>query len=525
MIFRFNDYRLDSKRLLLTRGSKEVPVEPKVFSLLLYLIWNRDSVVSKEELIDKVWKRPVVTDAALSARIKLVRQAIGDDGKEQHSVRTYYNQGFRFIADVFEEDEERPVSVVLGPDNLDAPDLRTSQKLYHRDKPTIAILPLELQGQHLFGQTVAGAVADEIILELSRLRWLYVISRASAFKFAGYQNSLALIQQQLRTDYVLTGSLEFTGNRAHVLFEMSNCRDGHVVWMDRYHLAAEDLIALKTEIAAHVASAVEMRIPLDEIGKSAHIATENLDAWSAYHRGLNHMFRFTASDNEQATLLFEQALKSDPSFARAGAALSFTHFQTAFFDRENAQVEQNKASALAERSLELDPLDPFVNLNMGRAKWLKGELEEALTWYDRSLSLSPNYALACYNKSLAEILVDDGEKAEKYASNALLLSPLDPMKYGMLGARGLSYLIRGRYQEATDWCDQAARSPNAHLFIYAIAGLAHHMAENYEKAEYWMERVKEKRSASVAERFMRNFPFRNQEICQKVTSALQFYKV
>ena len=170
---------------------------------------------------------------------------------------------------------------------------------------------------------------------------------------------------------------------------------------------------MRSTLAGEIAAALEVRVQLNEAHDAAKVATEHLDAWAAYHRGLRHMYRFNEHDNRLASHLFAHALKVDPHFARAYAGLSFTHFQNAFLGfSSDGENDKRLTRVHADKSMELDPLDPFVNLTMGRAEWLSGNLEGGLPWMERSIALSPNYAFAIYNSALVGTLQGDGEHNE-----------------------------------------------------------------------------------------------------------------
>ncbi|MBT5809794.1 MAG: transcriptional regulator, partial [Rhodospirillaceae bacterium] len=102
MIYQFGDYSLDTKLLELRTGGVPSAVEPQVFSLLSYLVENRDQVVSKDEIFAAVWEGRIVSDATLNSRINAARRALGDNGREQTVIRTVHRRGFRFVADVVE---------------------------------------------------------------------------------------------------------------------------------------------------------------------------------------------------------------------------------------------------------------------------------------------------------------------------------------------------------------------------------------------------------------------------------------
>ncbi len=112
MTVHFDQYVVDTDRLELRRDGASVDIEPQVFSVLVYLIENRDRVVSKDELIEAVWNGRIVSDTTLNTRINAVRRAVGDDGKSQNVVKTIVRRGFRFVADIAVDDaEESPKAI------------------------------------------------------------------------------------------------------------------------------------------------------------------------------------------------------------------------------------------------------------------------------------------------------------------------------------------------------------------------------------------------------------------------------
>src|SRR5258708_4399427 len=119
MRFMFGDHVLDAARRELRRAGESIAVEPQVFDLLLYLLKNRDRVVSKDDLIESVWKGRVVSDATVDSRVKAARHAVGDSGAGQEVLRTFARRGVRFVADAREENapvQAEPASAPLLPD-------------------------------------------------------------------------------------------------------------------------------------------------------------------------------------------------------------------------------------------------------------------------------------------------------------------------------------------------------------------------------------------------------------------------
>src|SRR5688500_17929417 len=99
VIYRFAEFELDLARAELRAEGEARALEPQVFALLALLVENRDRLVSRDEIFEKIWDGRVVSDAALASRVKSARQVLGDDGKSQRFIRTLHGQGFRFVAE------------------------------------------------------------------------------------------------------------------------------------------------------------------------------------------------------------------------------------------------------------------------------------------------------------------------------------------------------------------------------------------------------------------------------------------
>jgi len=233
------------------------------------------------------------------------------------------------------------------------------------------------------------------------------------------------------------------------------------------------------------------------------------------------MYRFNRRDNAAAAALFTQAVTRDPGFARAHAGLSFVHFQTAFLRHtDDVAGEIALARRCAERGLELDHLDPFVNFTMGRTFWLEGDLEHGLTWLERATSISPNYAQGIYARGWTETLAGRGLEGRANVDLAMRLSPLDPLHYAMLGTRGFTHMLLGEDAVAAQWVERAARSPGAHVLIAMIAAVAHVLAGDDARAAAWSANVRERNASLTRDDFFRAFPIKSEATRARVSGAL-----
>ncbi len=509
MLYRFGRFELDLARIELRADGRLHPLEPQVFGLLALLVENRERLVTHDEIIEKVWDGRIVSDSAIASRVKSVRQALGDDGKAQAYIRTIRGHGLRFVAPV----------LATGDAQAIAPEAGTATAEITR--PSIAVRRFHLVGDAGQFAAFAEALPHDLIAELSRLRWLFITARGSSFRLSPADVDAAGIGRLLGVRYCLSGTVEVAGRQLGVTIELADTRDASVVWAERFSAAVDDVHDIRARIAAQVLAALEIRIPLHEASLVRLAVSSDLDAWSAYHLGLQHMYRFNRRDNSAASALFQQAVARDPGFARAHAGLSFVHFQSAFLRySDDLSSEIALARRHAERGLELDPLDPFVNFTMGRSFWLEGDLDAGLGWLERACTISPNYAQGIYARSWTETLSGRSAAGREHVDLAMRLSPLDPLYYAMLGTRALGHLALGEDLEAAAWAERAARAPGAHVLIAMIATAAHALADDQPRAALWAANVRARSPALTRVDFFRSFPMQSEPARRRVGQTL-----
>ncbi|MGF7149369.1 TolB-like protein [Sphingomonas zeicaulis] len=497
LIFRFDAFELDLGRFELRADGQPRHLQPQVLQLLLLLAGNADRLVGKDEIVEKIWGGRFISDAAIASRVKAARQALGDDGQAQRFIRTIHGRGFRFT---------HPVTFDAGPPGAFA--VRSDRvSPAAEERPSIAVLPFRVIGDAGPLAFVAEALADELIADLSRLRWLLVIARASSFRFRDRDVDCAEIGAALNVRYCLTGTAAVAVDRVTLSVELARAVDGALLWADRFTAGQGELQALRHEILAEIVAHLETRIVRDEVDRARRMPDAALDAWSSYHLGLDLMFRFNRADNARAAALFDRALGFDPDFSRALSGLSFTCFQDCFLQySDDGPAKADRARALAERALHSDPLDPFAHLNLGRALWLDGAMTDSIERLGACIALSPNYAQAIYARAWAE-MTQGGVDSDDHAALALRLSPLDPLRYAMLAVRSVNALLAGDVVGAAEWGERAARSPGAHKHIALIAALGTHAAGQGDRAAMWVERARLLDPQVTGAAFLRAFPF------------------
>ena len=515
MIYRFEQFELDPGRFELRLGGQVQPAEPQVLALLILLVANPDRLVTRNELIERIWDGRFVSDSAVSSRIKSARRAIGDNGDRQRLIRTVHGKGFRFVGKVAFVAEPHAVAERSAIAGKDTP-------ARHGRQPAIAVLPFNRSNDAGPLAFVADALADEVISDLARLHWLLVIARGSSFRFRGPDVDCIEVGKALDVDYCLTGSIEEARGQLTIAVTLARTNDGGVLWAERFAAGAHEIGQVRQEIVAAVVANLELRIAREEAERARGTPGAALDAWGAYHLGLDHMFRFNRGDNARAAALFERALALSPEFSRALGGLSFTRFQDAFLSYSpQPELCAAQARTLAERALQCDPLDPFAYLNLGRSLWLDGAIADSIELLGESIALSPNYAQAVYSKAWAEMTLCDPASSDPHAALALRLSPLDPLRYAMIAVRSLNALLRGDYESAAQLGERAARSPGAHKHIAVIAALGDQLAGRHDKAAQWISRARQQDPDLAASVFLRSFPFAPSAGRETIESALR----
>jgi TolB-like protein len=418
--FRFGDQLIDTDRRELRRGGELVALEPQVFDLLVYLVQNRDRVVSKDDLLEAVWGGRIVSESALTSRITAVRKAIGDDGGAQRLIRTLPRKGLRFIGSVDEVEQRaspRDTSAMLS----ESPD---RAELTLPDKPSIAVLPFANLSGDPEQEFFADGMVEEIITALSKFRWFFVIARNSSFTYKGRAVDMRQVGRELGVRYVLEGSVRKSADRVRVSGQLVEAATGSHLWAERYDRAISDIFAVQDEITERVVAAIEPELYAAEHFRSQRKPPESLDAWECVIRALAHMGQGTGAGDTEAKMLCRRAIAIAPGYGQAHSRLAWLLVRTSWSGGEVAAILP-EAMAEAQTALRLDERDSWAHVTHGMVLWRSRRHGEAEREFRRALELNPNFALA--HALLAVALAVDGSPAEAAisAGHALRLSPSD----------------------------------------------------------------------------------------------------
>lgn len=372
-------------------------------------------------------------------------------------------------------EQELPTLVPLPRESGDPSDVRRTRRA------SIVVMPFDEEGDDArTGLRTGAALAHDVVTRLAKLRSLFVIGQGSASALHARGVDAQEAARLLRVDYVCSGALRRERGHARIEVELVESATARVVWNERFELA--DTFDILDEIGDRIVAALAAEIEALERNRAILLPPNSLDAWSAHHRGLWHMYRFDAPDNAVARGFFETAVRLDPTFSRAWAGLSFTHFQNAFQGWTEREPEIERALAAAAQALMADAHDPSAHWAMGRALWLREGHDASVGELEQAVQLSPNFALGHYTLAFVHSQSGDPHAAIAASDHARLLSPFDPLLFGMLGARAIALVRLGELDEAAQWAVRAAARPNAHPHIQAIAAFALAVAGSLDEA-------------------------------------------
>jgi TolB-like protein len=477
MIFSFSDHVLDTDRRELRRGSDPIAVEPQVFDLLVYLLRNRDRVVTKEELIAAVWGGRIVSESTMTSRINAARKAIGDSGQRQKLIRTLARKGLRFVGAVTVQSEgSQADSRGAVPTTMDDRQERPRSTQPRTDRPAIAVLPFVNLSGDSEQEYFSDGITEDIITGLSKLRWFFVIARNSSFTYKGRAVHIRQIADEFGVGYVVEGSVRKGGDRVRITVQLNDVATGSHIWAERYDRNLADVFAVQDEITEAIVAAIEPQIYATANFHSQRAAPNSMDAWDLVMRALSHYWRVTRQDNLVAQALLEKAIAIDANYGQALGVLAASHT----FSAHMGWAEMATAVPLAERAalaaILADSEDPWAHYALGCAYLYNRRFDDSLAEFELALRLNPNFSLAQGYHGLALTYCGRWEEGIVAARRALRLSPRDPYSSIYCGIAAYAHFVARDYNEAMRLAREGVRQRSdfvgAHRVLTAAAGMA-----------------------------------------------------
>jgi TolB-like protein/Tfp pilus assembly protein PilF len=479
MIYRLGDLTIDTGRQLVGRADDPIALPKLSYDLLLVLVRAAPNVVSLDELMRLVWPAIIVSPETISQRVKLLRDALGDDPRGPRYIAGLRGRGYQIVAAVKEIDDN-PAAAAISDST-----------------PThsIAVLPFVNMSGDASQEYFSDGLTEELLNSLSRMSELQVAARTSSFSFKGKDTDIGTIARKLNVGAVLEGAVRRSANTIRITAQLINAVSGFHLWSQTYDRDLGDVLKLQTEIATAVAGALKVTLLGDVAAKVELGGTRNPAAFDAYLRSAKAVSSIhEAKELPTAIAGYTEAIHLDPHYALAFAARSMAFSDYARESETEVRESFNKAQADARQVLALAPDLAEAHLALAYVSEL-GNLDftQASEAYERALALAPGNAQVLRLSGLFATLMGHFDAGIAAARRAVVLDPLARESHMRLGRA--RYAAR-RYKEAVAaWAEVLNLEPDYKptygwrgLAYYGLGDLQSARASCETKPDHWLSR-------------------------------------
>jgi TolB-like protein/DNA-binding winged helix-turn-helix (wHTH) protein/Flp pilus assembly protein TadD len=544
-LYEFGDFRLDTaKRLLRRLDGTTVPLTPRVFETLLYMVEHHDTVLDKEPLMEAVWPDSIVEENNLSQNISTLRRIFGETPGSHSYIVTVPGRGYRFVAEVSERTDDGSAAVkaeqATGPtspeNRTEAATAKGRQQLpgktggplalavigaivlaaaflargpsvgwlkKHRigdaapaTSPgkapetvhSIAVLPFKPLGSEMNNQLLGLGMADAVIGKMSKLKRLVVLPTSSVSMYTDRLFDSIAAGRTLGVDAVLSGTVQRSGDHLRVTVQLVNVGDGRTVWSEKFDQTFTDIFGIQDSVSDSVARSLALNLSTDEQKQLGKHYTTDTAAYDSYLMGLYFWNKRSKDGLEKAINYFQQAIKKDSDFAFAYALMADCYYLQVYYRYNPAPETIGNAKTAAERALLLDDsvAEAHVAMAMVQSLQEKGRLSrESLR---RALELNPNLAIA--HQRYAWCLCASGQlnDAVREMKRAQELDPLSPTNDTALG---MVLIFARQFRDSLEYCYKAAELAPDEPPIQENLAMAYSLNGMYQQAIEHYQRVGE----------------------------------
>ncbi len=355
MLYSFDQFVLDTDRFEISKNGSPLHAEPQVIELLTYFLRNSGRLVTRDELVEAVWKGRLVSDSAISGRIKVARKLLGDSGRQQKYIRTIHKKGFAFTA-LAETDKSGNAPAGLPRDSASGIVVDGLPGRRHAPLPSIAVLRFADASGDPENAYFADGLTEELVTTLSKMSKLVVIAHPeSPGPDPGVDARRVGIELDVR--HVLYGSVRKDAQRLRISVHLVDSLDGRHLWAQRYDCLNQEIFDLQDALTREVVSALQVELTEGDQALLLSRGTEDIEAWKLTFQGqagvLAHHQHKVRRGREQLLA----ALQRDENYALAWSALALAHWKEAMNEGWSESREQSFALLIEanERALALEP--------------------------------------------------------------------------------------------------------------------------------------------------------------------------
>jgi len=464
----FGRFCVDLNRRQLAREGVKVPLGGRALDVLCVLAAANGEVVTKDELMSRVWPGLVVEENNIQVHISALRKALDEGQSGETHLVTVPGRGYRLVGL-----KSPPVLGDAGAENASASMLS--------EGPSIAVLPFQNMSGDPEQEYFADGMVEEIIAGLSRIKWLSVISRNSTSIYKHKPKGIKEVTDQFGVRYVLEGSVRKAGNRVRISAQLIDGKTGSHLWAEHYDRVLEDVFALQDEITMRVVGAIEPSLWKAEIDRIKRQRPKNLNAYDLVLRSLPFVLGHIPQDSEVAIPLLQDAVKLQPDYAAAHAFLSrcFHHRYARGGLREEDRVAaiRHARAAIAYGSDDATALATAAHV----IAFDEHDTATALKLFDRALELSSSNIFALSFSAIILAWMGRAEVATERAERALRLSLFDFYNFRAHHALAIVHFCNQQYGDAVE-AERSAVNANprfsvAHAVLAAALWRAGRVAE------------------------------------------------
>ncbi len=519
-IYEFGDFRLCAAKRLLLKGVDEiVPLMPKAFDTLLYLVQHSGKIIEKDELMREIWSDTIVEENNLTQNISILRRIFGEKPGEHRFIVTVPGHGYKFVADVREQSEPPALAGGLNraennPQiNTDEPRIETddlkpktqnqiakdigqktkdgktngfwlavvfsmfiiglsllsfyawqgNEKSTVASIKTVAVLPFKPLAPETRNEALELGMTDTLIAKLSGGEEITVRPLSAIRRYNSVEQDSVIAGRELNVEAVLEGTIQTSGERIRVSARLLRVGDGKQLWTGQFDEKFTDIFAVQDSISEKVAAALKIRFGNAEKKRP----TENVEAYQLYMKGRYHALNLTRAETDKGIAYFQQAIEIDPNYALAYVGLAQAYPPMALTSGVPSWEVMPKAKAAALRAIEIDDTLAEAHTALGFILFFYDwDWQAAENQYLRALELNPNSAEAHFG--YAHLLSNTG-RHEQALAEIKLSRELNPVALATNALEGQILFFAGRSDEALDRLNKTIDlAPNfwlSHLFI------------------------------------------------------------
>jgi DNA-binding winged helix-turn-helix (wHTH) protein/tetratricopeptide (TPR) repeat protein len=418
-LFEFGPFRVDARRRLITRAGELMNVPPKAVELLAVLVEDAGEVVTKDDLLRRVWPDTFVEEANLSVNVSILRKALGDGEEGQTFIETVARRGYRFVGEV------RPLAAA-GPRSL-------------------AVLPFRPLVGGDADEALGLGIADALITRLTATGRVVVRPTAAIRGFTAPDLDPVESGRRLRVDAVLDARYREAAGRLLVSAQLLPVEGDAPLWAERFDLPQSDVFALEDAIAERLAASLVVELTAEERRRLGAHGTASVEAWRAYARGRFFWTRFSRPWIEKAMASFEQAARLDPGYALPHAGLADVWLVIGASGAVPAKQAWKRAAEAIERARQRDSQLSEVQLASGFLRLFREwDWDGAAAHFRRAVEQAPLSAAPQQWHGLLLGLQGCFEAGHRALARAAEIDPLSPT---IAGLQGLLLAFEGRYEE------------------------------------------------------------------------------